>query len=205
MQPFTKRIHEALDFAAIHHKRQKRKDPDLKIPYISHLFGVSYILAQYDFGEDVIVAGVLHDIIEDVIEKKKKPQLVEVVKKKFGKKVYMLIDWVSQVKKDSRGKKIPWKKRNDAYRKRLQKAPYEAKAISCADKIHNIESLLMGFERGQKMWKRVKSTPTEQIEKFNSLHTMLSSNWKHPMLSELKRKIDGLEHYRDTEVSQIKK
>ena len=62
MTLFSERIHEALDFAAIHHRRQKRKDADLKIPYISHLFGVAYILAQYGFQEDVVVAGVLFAI-----------------------------------------------------------------------------------------------------------------------------------------------
>jgi hypothetical protein len=46
MTHFSERIHEALDFDAIHHAGQRRKDADLKIPYVSHLFGVGFILLQ---------------------------------------------------------------------------------------------------------------------------------------------------------------
>lgn len=195
MTPFTKRIHEAFDYASIHHHGQERKDPDERIPYVSHLFGVTFILAQYDYDEDVLIAGVLHDLIEDVIQKQEKPAIRDQMRLKFGEGVYQLVDWVTQVKKDKQGNKFSWQERNNAYIERIMIAPFEAKAISCADKIHNIQSLVLGCERGQPMWQSLKSSPAEQIQKFRDLHKALSSDWSHPLLERLKNGIDQLELY----------
>ncbi len=179
MTPFSQRIHEALDFAAIHHAGQRRKDADIKIPYISHLFGVAYILAQYDFPEDVIVAGVLHDFIEDVVEKQWKPKLEPEMKKRFGENVHRLVRFVTQRKRDEAGGSVDWHTRGETYRRLLcdPGTPNEARAISCADKIHNIESLLMALGRHegkeQKMWRRLKATPADQLR--NSASCMQGS------------------------------
>jgi (p)ppGpp synthase/HD superfamily hydrolase len=187
-----------LDFAAIHHRCQKRKDPDIAIPYFSHLFGVAYILGQYDFPEDVVVAGILHDFLEDVVQKRNKPKLAEEMRAKFGETVFDLVSLVTQQKKDDQGQKIDWHARAEAYRKRLcsPNTPEGAKAISCADKIHNIESLLMGLERlkgrEQRLWKRLKATPEEQLQKFEELHEEIGRNWQRPVLNELNNMIARL-------------
>jgi (p)ppGpp synthase/HD superfamily hydrolase len=198
MTPFSERIHEALDFAATHHAGQKRKDADVKIPYISHLFGVAYILAQYDFTEDVVVAGVLHDFIEDVVEAQWKPKLEAELTRRFGDHVHGLVRFVTQKKRDEKGNRIEWHARGEAYRRLLcdPNTPDEARAISCADKIHNIESLLMALKRHegreQKMWRRLKATPEEQLEKFRLLHAGFAACWQHPIVDALGAKINVL-------------
>lgn len=189
MTEFSKRIHQAFDLAAVAHNSQLRKDPDLSIPYFSHLAGVAYILARYGFGENVVIAGVLHDIIEDVIMKGK-TEYEAVVKQQFGEDVYQLVDWVSQVKNDNNGNKISWEIRVTAYTDRIENAPAEAKAISCADKIHNIQSLVMAMDRGADV--SLKAGPDRQVEKFESLHIALSSNWSHPILDEFKDQIGAM-------------
>lgn len=199
MTPFTPRIHEAFDFAALHHRKQLRKDPDIDIPYISHLYGVSYILAQFDFHEDVVIAGVLHDFLEDVVAKRRKPKLAIELRERFGGRVVSLVDFVTQQKWDSRGFPVGWHERGEAYRRRICSAdtPDEAKAISCADKIHNIESLVMalGRQRGNeiKMWRRLKATPGEQLAKFRLLHDGFREHWQHPLLDMLDKEIKELE------------
>jgi (p)ppGpp synthase/HD superfamily hydrolase len=198
MIPFTERLHEALDFAAIQHAKQKRKDADINIPYISHLFGVAYILAQHGFGEDVVVSGVLHDFIEDIVEKKHKPILEQELTRRFGENVHRLVRFVTQQKRDERGKRIAWHARGEAYRKLLcdPTTPNEARAISCADKIHNIESLLMALRReegkGGKLWRRMKATPADQLEKFHLLQVGLAACWTHPIVDEFGRKVGEL-------------
>lgn len=195
MTPFTRRVHEALDFAAIHHDGQIRKDADVNIPYISHLFGVAYLLAQHDFAEDVVVAGVLHDFIEDVVDKKGKPKLESELIARFGEPVHRLVRYVTQTKRDSKGWKIDWHTRGEAYRTLLcdPSTPNEARAISCADKIHNIESLLMALDRHKgreaKMWGKLKATPDEQVEKFRLLHDGIQKCWHHPIVDAFEIKI----------------
>ena len=60
------RIHEAIEFAAVKHRGQVRKGTD--IPYIVHPMEVMYILTQNDCDETTVIAGLLHDTIEDAGE-----------------------------------------------------------------------------------------------------------------------------------------
>ena len=195
MTPFSPRIHAALDFAAVHHHEQKRKDADVAIPYVSHLFGVCYILAQYDFEEDVVVAGILHDFLEDIVDKHDRPDLADDMKGQFGDRVHKLVTLVTQQKRDAGGQKLPWHIRGESYRETLLSptTPDEARAISCADKIHNIESLVMALGRmkgnEQAMWAKLQASPEDQLKKFVSLHAAIGSRWKHPIVDELERKI----------------
>lgn len=56
-------IHEAIEFAAIKHRNQTRKSTD--IPYIVHPMEVMQILTANGCDEKTIVAGILHDTLED--------------------------------------------------------------------------------------------------------------------------------------------
>ncbi len=59
-------ILEAIQFAAIQHKDQRRKDPQ-QTPYINHPIGVAYILMKEGGVTDIptLQAAVLHDTVED--------------------------------------------------------------------------------------------------------------------------------------------
>ena len=63
MQGFSPRYDAALILAAVAHRNQLRKGSDL--PYIAHPVHVSVILIQHGFGEDMAIAGLLHDVVED--------------------------------------------------------------------------------------------------------------------------------------------
>src|ERR1700686_3915962 len=97
---FTPKIRKAIAFSVMTHEvlypKQKRKGKD--IPYITHPLTVGLILARANAGEDVIVAGILHDTIEDSIDKKKvtRGMLVE----RFSKNVADLVDSVTEQRKD---------------------------------------------------------------------------------------------------------
>lgn len=68
MTSYPSGIHAALDFVAIEFKGQRRKDPDLRIPAASHLFGVALILSRFGLSDDVVIAGPLHDYLVDVAQ-----------------------------------------------------------------------------------------------------------------------------------------
>ena len=59
------RVKRALDWAAQLHEHQLRKYPGVRVPYMSHLAGVVATLSRHGFAADVVVAGALHDAIED--------------------------------------------------------------------------------------------------------------------------------------------
>ena len=56
-------IFKSIEFAAKAHAGQYRKGT--QIPYMIHPLGVAKILIQYDYPEHIVIAGVLHDTIED--------------------------------------------------------------------------------------------------------------------------------------------
>ncbi|KAK4327403.1 hypothetical protein Pmani_002069 [Petrolisthes manimaculis] len=58
-------IIQCVNFAAVQHKDQRRKDPE-KTPYINHPIGVAQLLIEAGVSDcDVIKAALLHDTIED--------------------------------------------------------------------------------------------------------------------------------------------
>src|ERR1035438_8472768 len=61
----SERLHRAIDLAARAHAGQFRKDKDIRIPYVAHVYGVAMLLESHGFSEDVVIAGLLHDVLED--------------------------------------------------------------------------------------------------------------------------------------------
>ncbi len=191
MVAFSPRIHEAIDFAARAHDGQFRKDPDRHTPYAAHVFAVGYLLAQFDFDEDVVIAGLLHDVLED------RPDFAGEMQR-FGPTVMELVRAVSERKLDREGNERSWTDRKGEYVEHIRSAPAGAKAISCADKIHNMESILLALERGSAAWHELKATPEEQVKRMQRVRAALAEGWSHPMLerfdtllAELERAVAG--------------
>ena len=189
MLPFTRRIHTAIDLAASAHRDQARKDRDRPIPYVAHLFGVACLLAEFGFDEDVFVAGLLHDVLED------QPAYRQDVEG-YGEHVAGLVRAVTERKLDAAGEERPWAVRKSEYIEHLRSAPAEAKAISCADKIHNMQSILLALERGAQIWGEMKAPPDQQLDRYRRLRAALADGWQHPILvrfdavlAELERRV----------------
>src|SRR6266567_4013183 len=92
------RFQKALSFAAEAHARQERKGTDF--PYVSHPIRVAEILDRFGCSEDAIVAGFLHDTIEDA------SVTVNDIGATFGPRVAALVAAVSEPDKS-----LPWKTR----------------------------------------------------------------------------------------------
>ncbi len=60
----TANLQRAINVAAQKHLGQTRKADGL--PYIVHPFGVAWILANYTADEEIVISGLLHDVLEDV-------------------------------------------------------------------------------------------------------------------------------------------
>ncbi len=63
MRTLTDRFTHAVDYARIAHAHQTRKGSD--IPYLYHLLGVASLVIEFGGSEDQVIAGLLHDVIED--------------------------------------------------------------------------------------------------------------------------------------------
>lgn len=81
-------IEKAYQIAYNAHKDQKRKSGE---PYIIHPLCVGIILADLELDKETIVAGLLHDVVEDTI------MTSEEIEKEFGKEVALLVDGVTKL------------------------------------------------------------------------------------------------------------
>jgi (p)ppGpp synthase/HD superfamily hydrolase len=157
---FNTRIDRAIKIAGVAHRKQKRKGSD--IPYIIHPFAVMTIASEATDDEDTLIACLLHDTIEDVPEEYSKEQM----RKDFGGNVVKIVEGVT---KDDTLKS--WKERSDSYLKHLEEqASDESVMVSCADKIHNLMSMVEDYKNiGDKLYERFNSNKDQQTWFYESV------------------------------------
>jgi (p)ppGpp synthase/HD superfamily hydrolase len=143
-------INLALEIAAKAHKHQRRKGTN--IPYIVHPFSVALILSNAGFSEEIIAAGILHDVVEDTLIS------TNYIKKNFGEKVAEIVKGCTESNKF-----FSWKKRKEHTIQFLKTASFDIRVVSCADKLDNIRAIARAYEKnGEKVWKRFKKGKEEQ-------------------------------------------
>ncbi|MBQ3980782.1 MAG: bifunctional (p)ppGpp synthetase/guanosine-3',5'-bis(diphosphate) 3'-pyrophosphohydrolase, partial [Treponema sp.] len=143
-------IHEAIIFATLKHQNQKRKGTE--IPYIVHPMEVMQLLSAEGLPEEIIIAGILHDTLEDTDTK---PEEIE---QKFGKSVLDI------VLTESEDKSKTWRERKQHTIDCLKKDTMATKLVCCADKLSNIKSMYADFlSIGEKLWQRFNA-PKEDIK-----------------------------------------
>ena len=179
---YSELVNRASEYAAICHRRQLRRSKKTPTPYIQHCFMVGYILEKAGFEDDVVAAGILHDVLEDT----KSTQ--EDLRTNFGDRITELVNSVTE-----QDKSLAWEERKMRYLQRLEEVSDEAKAIATADKIHNISSMISALEEGIDVWSLFKRGERAQIMRFRKLLSLLQRKWNHPLVSELSNKIEALE------------
>jgi (p)ppGpp synthase/HD superfamily hydrolase len=130
---YSYRIEQAIRAAAILHHGQVRKG-GAPYPYITHPFAVASILADYTRDEDTIIAGLLHDTLEDTSYS---PEELEA---DFGSRVREIVVGVTEDKEAS-----SWAARKASYLRALKNAPAESFMVAAADKIHNLRAVVEEF------------------------------------------------------------
>ena len=133
------RIHKAYEFALSHHQGQKRKSGE---DYISHPLSVAYILSEYRTDPITIMAGILHDCIEDTTATYKD------IEKVFGEEVALLTEGVTKLGQykfkgvaSEEEEKVAVQAKN--YQKMLLAMSKDIRVIivKLADRLHNMRTL----------------------------------------------------------------
>jgi (p)ppGpp synthase/HD superfamily hydrolase len=140
---FTPRINEAIRLASRLHKNQTRHDVN-HTPYISHLVAVAMILREITTDEDIIIAGLMHDSLEDVPD-----YTYESLVDDCGERVAKIVKHVSEPLDPNKNldEQLPWLVRKEAYLNNLRGGTIESALVSAADKIHNTESFVIDYKR----------------------------------------------------------
>jgi len=142
------RFERAFLFAAEKHAGQTRKTTT--VPYIAHLMGVASLALEYGGDEDLAIAALLHDVVEDCGG----AAVLKEVKRRFGSRVAKIVDGCT----DSYGEpKPPWRERKENYLRHLKSADAGTRLVSAADKLNNVRSILSDYrEVGESIWERFK-------------------------------------------------
>lgn len=153
----TPKIHEAVYYAGKRHAGQVRKGTS--IPYIVHPLEVMGILIENGCSEDVIVAGILHDIIEDTCDNNDTIRDIvrSEIREKFGEGVLKIVNCESEDKSKS------WEERKQHTIDCLKTDSLEVRLVCCGDKLSNIMSIESDKNKiGDKVFRRFNA-PKEKL------------------------------------------
>ena len=188
----TDRFDRALLYATHVHGGQVRKATS--IPYIAHLLAVAATVLEYGGDEDLTIAALLHDSVEDQGGKAR----LNDVRNRFGERVARIVEGCSDSLADT-GKgepKADAKTRRQAYIAHLREADEDDLRVSLADKVHNARAILRDLRKpdiGDKIWSRFSQPKEKTIEYYRSLADVFCKYLPGQLSDELRDIVEVLE------------
>jgi (p)ppGpp synthase/HD superfamily hydrolase len=179
MLGFSPRVHAALALAAKAHRDQLRKGSD--VPYLVHPVQVAMILMAHGFDEDLVLAGILHDTVEDT------STTLEELAAAFGPEVARLVDAVSEKKAEDGGEKRPWRVRKEEAIAHVGHSDGRVAALKAADALHNAASTIADVQRlGREAFTRFNAGAHDSLWYYGELARACSAQLgDHPLAHEL--------------------
>ena len=174
---------EARVFATKAHKGQIRKS-DKEKPMIIHPINVANILETYNYDDNVVAAGYLHDVLEDT--KYKEEDLL----RKFNKDIVSLVLGATEPDKS-----LSWEERKRHTINTIKNLDLRHKAVVCADKISNLEDIRIIFEiKGEKDFSAFKRGYDKQKWYYSEIYKSLiyGEDKENVMFNKLKNLIDDV-------------
>jgi (p)ppGpp synthase/HD superfamily hydrolase len=180
---YSERLERAIQKTTLLHREQIRRTPDT-LPYISHLFSVFIILSSYTDDEDTLIAGLLHDSIEDT------DYTFSELEADFGTKVSEMVKGVTE-EKERDGVALEWKERKMDYLKKLKNDSEESMLICVADKIYNLQALVRDYRQyGRDMWNFIEPGLKDKLWYHDEVVSVLEERIRDKRaLNDLKKEL----------------
>lgn len=178
---YTQKIKEAIRVAIrVHELDQKQKRKGKDVPYVIHPLIVGLILARISRDEDVVVAGILHDTVEDSVDTKK--VTIATIKKRFGEEVAKMVDDVTE-----KNRNVPWVERKKQGVQKIANLPKNSLLIKAADTVANCTELISDFRReGDETFRRFNVPKENLVEHYVEIIEAIKKAWPtHPLQSDL--------------------
>jgi len=187
----TDRFDRALLYATNVHGGQVRKGTST--PYVAHLLAVAATVLEYGGDEDLAIAALLHDSVEDQGGKAR----LEDVRNRFGERVAKIVKACSDSLADTaKGeRKAQWRERKEAYLKHLRSAESDVLRVSLADKVHNARAILRDMRKpeiGESIWSRFSAPKDETLWYYGGLAATFCERLPGQLSEELREIVDVL-------------
>lgn len=188
----TDRFDRALLYATHVHGGQVRKGSST--PYVAHLMAVSATVLEYGGDEDLAIAGLLHDCVED----QGGAGRLEDIRNRFGRRVAKVVEACSDsMANTSAGEKKPdWHTRKKAYIDHLKSADEDILRVSLADKVHNARAILRDLRKpeiGNKIWSRFSQPREDTLWYYRGLAKVFRKKLPGQLSEELHEIVGVLE------------
>ena len=173
------RLNEAIRYAVAQHEGQLRKGSAR--PYIVHPLEVMSILMNMEGDTDLMIAGLLHDTIEDTGATRQD------IEARFGAEVAALVEGHSEDKSKS------WQERKSAAIDHLRRADRRMKLLVLADKVSNMRSGVLDFRAvGEQLWDRFNAPKERQKWYYRGLLDALGEMREDRAAAPFYREMEGL-------------
>jgi len=181
-----RRFEQALLFASRKHAKQQRKGTG--VPYISHLLSVAGLVLEAGGDEDLAIAALLHDVVEDCGGAK----MLREVRRRFGKRVAHVVDGCTDTDLDP---KPPWRQRKEDYLSHLRTADADTRLVSVADKLHNVRTIATDYrEHGDAVWQRFQGKRDGTLWYYRALLREFKRTKPNRLVREFERAVSDLEN-----------
>ncbi len=181
-QYYTQKIQKAIEFAIkVHQLDQNQTRKGKTVPYITHPLAVGIILSRLGADENIVAAGILHDVIEDSLENAKVTK--KDIQDEFGETVANIVNNVTE-----QDKSLPWAVRKQKALEHITDMDHNSLLVKSADVLHNMKELLTDLRKdGVSVLAKFNAPREAQLERFKKLENALEASWsKNPLLSEIK-------------------
>lgn len=179
---YTPKIQNAIYFAVKTHEvyqKQKRKGKD--VPYITHPLIVGLILARAGASEDVVVAGILHDTIEDSADEKKVD--ADMLIERFGVRVAELVAAVTE-----KNRTLGWHARKEAALIEIAQFGHDELLVKSGDVISNLTEIIGDYNReGDATFDRFNAAKEEMLAHSLQVIDTIVGKWpENPLALDLR-------------------
>jgi (p)ppGpp synthase/HD superfamily hydrolase len=190
-----KLLEEALVLSAKAHAGQTRKGTD--IPYITHPVALAMTLIDLGCADEVVAAALLHDVVEDT-----SISLAD-IEQKFGPEITEIVRGVSEPDREA-----SWEERKQHTIDKLRHAPLPIKLVSCADKLHNIRSMIRDYAKlGETLWERFNRGKDRQAWYYRGLAESLpygiEQPEQYPIFGQFVQEVDKLFGHKKINVYEL--
>jgi (p)ppGpp synthase/HD superfamily hydrolase len=171
---YSEALERAIAFAIQAHHGQTRKGQP-EVPYVVHPLHVGFLLSRHGLPEDICIAGLLHDTVEDC------DVTAADVGRDFGESVRSYVEEVSE------DKSLSWRQRKEATICAIASMSPGAQAVTAADKLHNLGDIEHQLgRRGQQVWSLFQKGKKATLDYYDRVSVELDLHFPHALSSRLR-------------------
>jgi (p)ppGpp synthase/HD superfamily hydrolase len=149
--------------------------------------GVASLVLEAGGDEDLAIAALLHDVVEDCGG----AYMLREVRRWWGKRVATVVEGCTDADTIP---KPPWLERKQSYIRHLKNADADTRLVSAADKLNNVRSILSDYRAiGESVWSRFNGGREGTLWYYRTLRDVFLRHKKNRITRDLELAVNELE------------